>query len=61
MSEFDPRGGRQQFSKMSEIQKKSEISDGEGEVKPIWELFPNFSVFFMMASLISLMFYCQID
>ena len=39
------RGGGQQFSKMSEIQKKSEISDGRG-VKPIWEFFPNFSVFF---------------
>ena len=30
--------------------KKSEISDGGG-VKPIWEFFPHFSVFFMMAPL----------
>ena len=43
MSEFDLRGG-QQFSKMSEIQKSLKFPMG-GEVKPIWEFFPNFSVF----------------
>ena len=39
------RGGGQQFSKMSEIQKSLKFPMGGG-VKPIWELFPNFSVFF---------------
>ena len=52
MSEFDPTGGGQQFSKMSEIQKKSEISDGGGVGS---SLFGNFSQifpgFFMMAPL----------
>ena len=48
------RGRGQLFSKMSEIQKKSEISDKGGGVKSIWEFFSNFSVFFMMAPLISL-------
>ena len=39
------RGGGQQFSKMSEIQKSLKFPMGRG-VKPIWEFFPNFSVFF---------------
>ena len=44
------RGGAvgQQFSKMSEIQKSLKFPRG---VKPIWEFFPNFSFFFMMAPL----------
>ena len=45
-------GGGQQFSKMSEIQKSLKFPmGGGGLVKPIWEFFPNFSVFFMMAPL----------
>ena len=40
------RGGGQQFSKMSEIQKSLKFPMGGG-VKPIWEFFPNFSVFFL--------------
>ena len=37
-------GGGQQFSKMSEIQKS--LKYPRGGVKPIWEFFPNFFVFF---------------
>ena len=51
ISEFDPRGGGQQFSKISEIQKSLKFPMGGG-IKPLWEFFPNFSVFFMMAPLI---------
>ena len=43
--------GGQLFSKMSEIQNSLKFPMGGG-VKPIWEFFPNFSVFFMMAPLI---------
>ena len=39
------RGGGQKFSKMSEIQKSLKFPRGGG-VKPIWEFFSNFSVFF---------------
>ena len=46
MSQFDPRGGgRQQFSEMSKIKKSLKFPVGGGEVKPIWEFFPNFSFF----------------
>ena len=39
------------FSKMSETQKNLEFLMEWGGHKPIWEFFPNFSVFFMMAPL----------
>ena len=43
------RGGGGAIFKMSEIKKSLKFP--MGGVKPIWEFFPNFSVFFMMAPL----------
>ena len=40
------REGGQQFSKMSKIKKSLKFLMGGGGVKPIWEFFLNFSVFF---------------
>ena len=52
MSEFDPRGGVSNFQKCLKFKKVWNFRWGGG-VKPIWEFFPNFSVFFfMMAPLI---------
>ena len=51
MSEFDPRGGG--VSNFQKCLKFNKVWNFRwwGGVKPIWEFFPNFSVFFMMASL----------
>ena len=50
MSQFDPRGGGQQFSKMSEIQKSLKYPRGGGEA--YLGIFPKFfRFFFMMAPL----------
>ena len=50
MSEFDPRGGGQQFSKMSEIQKSLKFPMGGGQA--YLGIFPKFfRFFFMMAPL----------
>ena len=59
MSEFDPRGGGQQFSKMSEIQKSLKFPMGRGG-QAYLGIFPKFFRFiFMMAPLSeqTLMFY----
>ena len=45
-SEFDPRGeGVGSFQKVLKF-KKFWIIRGGGEVKPNWEFFPNFPIFF---------------
>ena len=49
ISEFGPRGGGRNFSIISEIQNILNYPRGGG-VKPNWEFFPNFPVFFSDAS-----------
>ena len=55
------RGGGQQFSKMSEIQKSLKFPMGGGG-QAYLGIFPKFfRFFFMMAPLRNLMFYCALE